>query len=293
MHAYYACATYIDAQIGRLLDVLAEEGLEENTIVVLWSDHGWKLGEFNGWGKMTNYEIDTRVPLIISAPGLPTAGQHSDELAELIDLFPTLCDLAGIETPEFVEGTSLVPNLKDTSVHVSDAAYSQYYRKHEGSEYMGYALRTDSYRFVEWRNFRTGEVTARELYDHRHDPVEAVNLAESAPPELIDQLTETLLASHPRKKLRMTPAIHSNPSPGRWRADISFQNDTETEVMIYPITPAGRRGGARKLAPGEDMTIEARIGGVYVVESRDGSIHEIHSPSLPARTVTLKSTVTD
>ena len=293
MHAYYACATYIDAQIGRLLDVLDEEGLEENTIVVLWSDHGWKLGEFNGWGKMTNYEIDTRVPMVISAPGLPTVGQHSEELAELIDLFPTLCELVGIETPDFVEGTSLVPNLKDVSVQVNDAAYSQYYRKHEGGEYMGYALRTEAHRFVEWRDFKTGEVTARELYDHRRDPSEARNLATSASTELIDQLTDTLLASHPRKKLRMTPAVHSNPSPGRWRADISFQNAAETDVMIYPITPAGRRGNAKRLAPGEDLTIEARIGGVYVVESRDGSIHEIHSPSLPPRTVVLESTIAD
>lgn len=289
MHAYYACTTYIDAQIGRLLDVLAEEGLEDNTIVVLWSDHGWKLGEFNGWGKMTNYEIDTRVPLIIAAPGLPTAGQHSNELAELLDLFPTLCDLAKIDTPEFVEGTSLFPNLKDTSVRVKDAAYSQYYRKFEGKEYMGYAIRTDEYRFIEWRDFPTGQVTAHELYDHRHDPAETVNLAETAPQEVVDQLTATLLVSHPRANLTMTPAVHSNPNRGRWKADITFCNEAGTEVMIYPITPAGHRGKAKTLLPGQEITISARIGGVYVVESRDGTISEIHSPSFPSRTVALGS----
>ncbi|MDG2128447.1 MAG: sulfatase [Fuerstiella sp.] len=288
MHAYYACVTYIDAQIGRLLDALDQEGLADNTIVVLWSDHGWKLGEFNGWGKMTNYEIDTRVPLIISAPGLPTAGQQSDELAELLDLYPTLCDLAGIATPEFVDGSSLVPNLKDTSVHVKDAAYSQYYRNFEGREYMGYAIRTSEYRFVEWRDFSTGEVTARELFDHRTDSSESINLADSAPQELIDRMTDQLLISHPRKPLTMTPPVHSNPNQPRLRADISFLNKTETTVMVFPITPRGRRGRAENLQPGVEVTIKARIGGVYVVESKDGTIHQIHSPSIPSRTIVLE-----
>ena len=94
MHGYYACVSYVDAQIGRLLDALKEEGLAKNTIVVLWSDHGWKLGEFNGWGKMTNYEIDTRVPLIISVPGMSAAGQSTESLAELLDLFPRVVNLS-------------------------------------------------------------------------------------------------------------------------------------------------------------------------------------------------------
>ena len=288
MHAYYACVTYIDAQIGRLLDALDEEGLAENTIVVLWSDHGWKLGEFNGWGKMTNYEIDTRVPLIISAPGLQTAGEQSDELAELLDLYPTLCDLAGIDTPDFVDGTSLVPNLNNVDVHVNRAAFSQYYRNFEGREYMGYAIRTNEYRFVEWRDFSTSEVTARELFDHQADHSESVNFADDAPQELIDRLTAQLLDSHPRKPLTMTPPVHSNPNQPRLRADISFLNKTETTVMVYPITPKGRRGRAKNLRPGEDVTINARIGGVYVVESQDGMIHQIHSPSLPPRTIVLE-----
>ncbi|HJN90515.1 MAG TPA: sulfatase [Verrucomicrobiota bacterium] len=112
MHAYYASISYVDAQIGRLLMALDEEGLAENTIIVLWSDHGWKLGEHNGWGKMSNYEIDTRVPFIIVAPGLETAGQTTDTPVELLDVFPTLCDLAGIDTPDFVQGESLLPLLK-------------------------------------------------------------------------------------------------------------------------------------------------------------------------------------
>ncbi len=285
MHAYYACVSYIDAQIGRLLDALDDEGIRDNTIVVLWSDHGWKLGEFNGWGKMSNYEIDTRVPLIIAGPGVDAAGQHSQDPAELLDLFPTLCELAGITVPEFVDGTSLVPNLKDTSVHTQQAAFSQYYRKFDDREYMGYAIRTNDYRFVQWREFGSGDVTARELYDHRTDHSESSNIADSADAAVIEELTALLLKEHPRKALRMIPAVHSNPNPDRWQAAISFANRLETDVMIYPITTAGRRGRVRLIEPGNEATINARIGGVYVAESRDGSVHEIHSPSIPTRTV--------
>lgn len=289
MHAYYACVSFIDAQIGRLLNELENLGVAENTIVVLWSDHGWKLGEFNGWGKMTNYEIDTRVPLIIAGPGVSGGARKSEELAELVDLFPTLCDLAGIDTPAFVEGTSLAPHLSDPGVSVNDAAFSQYYRKFDEREYIGYAMRTDSYRLVQWRDFATGEVTAHELYDHRNDHGETENIADSVDPVVMEQLTEQLIQSHPRRRLRMTPAIHSNPNPGRWRADLVFRNELQSDAMVYPISPSGRRGGAKLVSPGDEVTIAARIGGVYVVESRDGTIHEIHSPSLPTKTIVLRA----
>ena len=287
MHAYYANVSYIDALIGRLLDALDEEGLAENTVIVLWSDHGWKLGEHNGWGKMSNYEIDARVPLIIAGPGVST-GKGSKELAELLDLFPTLCELAGIDQPDFVEGTSLVPNLKDPEKLVNYAAFSQYYRRWEGKEYMGYAIRTDFHRFVEWRDFTTGEVTALELYDHEKDPSESVNLADSAPKELIDHITGTLLKSHPRKALRMTPAVHSDPTLPQLQAEISFANRKETGLLIYRIAPTGRRVREFRLPPGRNLKIEARIGTVFVIESRDGSVHQIHSPSRPARTVVIE-----
>lgn len=288
MHGYYACVSYVDTQIGRIVKALDEEGLSDNTIVVLWSDHGWKLGEFNGWGKMSNYEIDTRVPLIISSPGMRAAGQSTDSLAELLDLFPTLCELAGIETPDFVEGTSLVPVLNNPVANVNDAAFSQYHRDHEGEQYMGYAMRTPTHRFVEWRNFTTGEVTARELYDHRKDHSESENIADNAPQELLDSLTAQLLKSHPRRAQTLIPAIHSNPNRDRFPAPISFANRTATDLMIYPITPLGRRGRAQILKPGKESSINARIGGVYVVESRDGTIHQIHSPAFPHRAITIE-----
>ncbi|TWU54531.1 Choline-sulfatase [Rubripirellula tenax] len=287
IHGYYACVSYVDAQIGRLLDALEDEGLADKTIVVLWSDHGWKLGESRGWGKMTNYEIDARVPLIIAGPNLPAAGQSTDQLAELLDLYPTLCEMAGLETPSFTDGNSLVPILNDAVASVRESATSQYYRSFNGGQYMGYSMRTDEYRFIEWRDFETGLVTDRELYDHRSGDVESENIATTAPKELVDQLTKQLLQSHPRKGLVMTPAIHSDPSPGRWPAELQLNNQTETTLMAFPITPTGRRGRVTRIEPGKAATFNARIGGVYVVESIDGTVHEVHSPSYPPRQVVI------
>lgn len=295
VHGYHACVSYIDAQIGRLLKALDEEGLTENSIVVLWSDHGWKLGEYRGWGKMSNYEIDTRVPFIISAPGMKaTAGESTESLAELLDIYPTLCELTGVECPAFVEGTSLVPVLRNTDARVHQAAVSQYYRRHEGDEFIGYALRTDKYRYVEWRDFATGKVTAVELYDHSGEAQpflghrEAKNLADSAEPELLKELSEMLRSTHPPRELTLTPAVHTNPSgPGRLAVRFSFRNEYAGAVTVYAIQPTGRRSRGRRLAPGQSVSYKARIGGVFVVESHDGTIHEIHSPSWPEKTVVI------
>lgn len=291
MHAYYACVSYVDAQIGRLMTALDEEGLAENTIVVLWSDHGWKLGEYRGWGKMSNYEIDARVPLIISAPGMKTAGQKTNQLVELLDLYPTLCDLASIDKPKFLDGSSLAPILNDTTVKIHDGAVNQYYRKLNGDEYMGYSIRTVDYRLVEWRNFKTGEVTARELFDHRsgHSEAEDENIIDDAKDDVVATLTEELLKTHPRRGLVMTPAIHTNPTKGRWNVKLTFQNKTQGDVVVYNISSTGRRANSKKLKPNEDVRYNAHIGGVFVVESKDGRIYEIHSPSLPARTVVIKN----
>ena len=233
MHGYYACVSYIDAQIGRLLDIVEEEGLLENTIIVLWSDHGWKLGEYRGWGKMTNYEIDARVPLIISSPQIETAGQKTDSLAELLDLFPTLCELAKIEKPDFLEGSSLLPVLNDTSTIVREGAVNQYYRRSEGGV-MGYALRTNSYRFIEWRKMATGEVITRELYDHQTEHSESHNIIEEVDPELIERLTEQLLTTHPRKSLTLLPAVHASTKP----QTVPVQLPSKTNIHTKSSSPA-------------------------------------------------------
>ena len=293
LHSYYACVSYVDAQIGRLLQVLEEEGLADNTIVVLWSDHGWKLGEYAAWGKRTNYEIDTRVPLIISAPGMKTSGQRTQQVVELLDLFPTLCDLTGIEIPDFVDGKSLQPVLNDPNQAVHDGAMSQYYRKVDDDEYMGYAIRTPRYRFVEWRDFTSGKVKARELYDHETDSAEKNNIIESASDELVQQLTDLLLATNPRAKLVMEPAIRTSSDPNRLEVGITFVNETDTTLLLNYIRPNGRRawklGAVKKIEPGDELTFEkARIGNVYVVESEDGKIYQIHSPSFPHRPIVIK-----
>ena len=181
-HGYYASVSYVDAQVGRLLDALDELGLSENTIVVLWGDHGWKLGEHGSWAKMTNYEIDTHAPLIVRAPDGLGRGQKVDNLVEFVDIYPTLSELAGLPVPAHLQGVSLVPLMKDPGQPWKSAVFSQFLREGiwiapDDIEYMGYAVRTDRYRYVTWMNRETGEFMVSELYDHQADPGENVNLA--------------------------------------------------------------------------------------------------------------------
>jgi len=148
--------------------------------VVFWSDHGFHLGEHNLWAKTTNYELDTRVPLIVAAPGTARAGARTRALVELIDLFPTLADLAGLPAATGVEGVSLAPLLRDPSLAGKPVVSSQHPHPSYGkATHMGYALRTDQHRYVEWRDLVTGAVAARELYDHRTDARETVNLIDA------------------------------------------------------------------------------------------------------------------
>lgn len=189
VHAYAACVSYVDAQIGRLLEAVGDD-----VIVVLWSDHGWHLGEMSAWGKMTNYEIATRVPFMISQPG--RAGERTRALVELVDLYPTLCDLAGTEKPAHLEGESLASVLADPSIETG-VALSQYER-YNGKMH-GRALRTDRYRFVRWEDEK-GELLARELFDHSNDPAEQNNIAEDADKALVDKLEQQLLEALREKK---------------------------------------------------------------------------------------------
>ena len=191
-HGYYAAISYMDAQMGRVLDELDRLGLKDNTIVVLWGDHGWKLGEHGAWCKHTNVENDTNAPLLISVPGLSTAGQKAQSLAEFVDIYPTLAELCGLPLPDHLAGTSLVPVLRDPTAVVKSAALSRYPRPYQGQQLMGYSMRTDRYRFTRWlRRDDHSKVEAVELYDEQADPQENVNLA-NAPEhaELVSKLTE-------------------------------------------------------------------------------------------------------
>ena len=172
VHAYAACVSYVDAQVGKVLDELQRLGLEENTVVVLWGDHGWKLGEHGSWCKHTNFEIDTRAPLIVRAPGRGVRGERRSEIVEFLDIYPTLCELCGLEVPPHCEGRSFGPLLGESGGWTKTAAFSQYPR----GDVMGNAVRTDRYRYVEWMG-EDREVQARELYDHNADPAENVNVA--------------------------------------------------------------------------------------------------------------------
>ena len=185
-HAYYACVSYIDAQVGRVLDELEAQGLADNTIVALWSDHGYHLGEKDLWGKTTNFELDTRVPMILRVPGQEPG--VSSSLVELVDLYPTLADLAGLPVGDHLQGSSLAPLVKDPSQVVKTAAFSQFSR----SGKRGYSIRTPSRRYTEWIDLETGEVTDRLLFDQDSDPGESKNLAPEADPKQIAEMSRLL-----------------------------------------------------------------------------------------------------
>jgi arylsulfatase A-like enzyme len=194
-HGYYAAISYMDAQLGKVLDELDRLGLTEKTIIVLWGDHGWKLGEHAGWCKHSNVENDTNAPLLISVPRLNTAGKHTDALAEFVDIYPTLAELCGLSLPPHLEGTSLVPVLRDPAQSVKSAAFSQYPRSADGKHLMGYSMRTERYRFTRWVSKADhSKVDAVELYDEQVDPQENVNIAQDPKnAELIAGLTEQWL----------------------------------------------------------------------------------------------------
>lgn len=170
---YAACVSYIDAQVGRVLGELDRLGLRENTVVVFWGDHGYHLGENGIWGKATNFELTTRVPLIVSAPGMEAAGGRTTALVELVDLYPTLCELSGLSLPEGLEGTSLVPLLNDPDTPWKKAAFSQF--PLQGA--MGRTMRTERWRFTRWAKNAEKDIVGLELYDLEADPAANVNLA--------------------------------------------------------------------------------------------------------------------
>lgn len=193
-HGYYAAISYTDAQIGKLLAELDRLGLRENTIVVLWGDHGWKLGEHDAWCKHSTSENDTNAPLIISAPGMKSAGSHTRALVEFVDIYPTLCDLAGLPLPGHLEGVSAKPVLEQPDRAWKSAAFSQYPRSKGQSGkpngLMGYSMRTDRYRLTVWVDRKDhSKIEAVELYDHQVDPMENNNIAgEPANTELVGHL---------------------------------------------------------------------------------------------------------
>jgi len=195
VHGYHAAASFADAQIGRLLAALKEKGLAENTIVILWGDHGWHLGDHGMWCKHTNYEMATRAALVMRIPGQKATGKPSERFVEFVDIFPTLAEVCGLPKPEGVEGFSFAPLLNDPKKEWKLAAFSQYPRgSKETGPLMGYAVRTEGYRYVEWRKKGTADVVSRELYDHKADPNEDVNIADDSKNRAIIEQHAKILA---------------------------------------------------------------------------------------------------
>lgn len=191
IHGYYAGVSYVDTQIGKVLSELKKLGLDENTIVVLWGDHGFHLGELGIWTKHVNYEIANNIPLMIKAPGVTKAGSSTDQLAETVDIYPTLAELAGLPRPNTtqpLDGESMVPVLKNPDTRVSDHAYHTYPR---GGK-IGRAIRTDRYRLVEWKEIGANPDSADiELYGYSEGPVEQENIANERP-EVVKRLRSIL-----------------------------------------------------------------------------------------------------
>ncbi|MGC6581665.1 MAG: sulfatase [Akkermansiaceae bacterium] len=191
IHGYYASTSYVDAQIGKVITALNDLELAENTIIVLWGDHGFHLGDLGIWTKHTNYEQANRIPLVIVAPGTTKPNTSTRQLAESVDVFPTLCELAGLPAPKGpqpIDGKSLVPVLKDPAVRIRDHAYHVYPKQK-----IGRAIRTERYRLVEWGD-------EYELYDYQSDPHETENLATQKP--VVFEKLNSILASYPQPKKR-------------------------------------------------------------------------------------------
>jgi len=176
-HGYYAATSYVDAQVGKVLDALDRLGLTEKTIVVLWGDHGWHLGDLGMWGKHTTYEFSLRSPLVVRAPGLtPAEGAVARNVVESVDIYPTLADVSGLPVPETVDGESLRPHLTDpTRRDGEEETAFGYWRR---GDWWGKTIRTDRYRLTRWTN-EEKERTQIELYDHWVDPHETENVAEA------------------------------------------------------------------------------------------------------------------
>lgn len=185
-HAYYAAVSYADAQVGKVLDELERLGLADNTVVVIWGDHGWHLGDQTIWGKHTTFERSSRSALMIRTPGMPSPGVSAAGLVETLDLYPTLADYAGLEAPADLTGLSLRPMLEDPAHPGKDSAFSYWRARH--------TMRTDRYRIVQHEE--PGDGPEFELFDHQSDPNETRSVA-AEQPEVVESLRASLAAQSP------------------------------------------------------------------------------------------------
>jgi arylsulfatase A-like enzyme/dienelactone hydrolase len=239
IHGYYACVSYVDAQLGKILDALEASGEADNTIIVLWGDHGYHLGDHGMWCKHTNYEQATRVPFMIIDPRNPDNidGGKTPTPVELVDTFATLCDLAGIEAPTGIEGVSLKPILSHANKQVKPFAVSQFPRYVGDHEIMGYSWRGPRYRYIEWEDTRfreggtQGSVIDIELYDYYVDPKETRNLATD--PDYADVLDDLQREASIYKYVERADTEAGKASRPDWLAvaDVSTAVDPTAEMV--------------------------------------------------------------
>ncbi len=211
IHGYHAATSYTDAQIGKVIAELDRLDLAKNTIIVLWGDHGWHLGDHGMWCKHTNYEQAAHIPFLVIAPGVAKAGAKTGALMETVDIYPSLCEMAGLPVPQGLDGASFVSALKDPIAgKTKDAVFHVYPR----GQLLGRAVRTERYRLVEWKKIgEPADAAVFELYDYQTDPAETKNLA-SEKSEVVAQL-RALLATQPEAKPQVTAKNQTDQKPAK------------------------------------------------------------------------------
>ncbi|MDB6130510.1 MAG: sulfatase [Verrucomicrobiales bacterium] len=231
IHGYHAAVSYVDAQLGRVLDELDRLGLASNTIIVLWGDHGWHLGDHGWWSKHDNYEQTTRIPFIVLAPGVTKGGKRaSNALVETVDIYPTLAELAGLpipKTPQGLDGKSFVPVLRNPELANKEFLYHAFPR----GERIGRALRTTRYRLVEWKIPGSAATTADlELYDYETDPLETRNMANEKP-EVVSSM-RAMLAKLPEAKPQISISKPMGEQEKRDRTALFQKKDTNQDGKL-------------------------------------------------------------
>jgi iduronate 2-sulfatase len=206
-HGYFAGISFLDAQVGTVLAALDRHGLADSTVIVFCGDHGYHVGEHGLWAKTSCFEHDAHVPLFVVPPKCRQAGKKTEALVELVDLYPTLVELCSLPAVPGLEGKSLRPVLDDAAATVKPAAFTQHPRPaypdrtEKGlPDAMGYSVRTVKVRYTEWRDWETGKLLGRELYDHRKDPVEMNNIIDdgTADAAALNEAVELLARQFPR-----------------------------------------------------------------------------------------------
>ena len=223
IHGYHAAISYMDAQVGKVLDALDASPLKDNTVIVLWGDHGWHLGDHGMWSKHTNYEQATRIPLLVKAAG-QTKGGASGAMVETVDIYPTLCELAGLKTPEKLDGISFAPLVTGKNAQGERDHVTHVFPR---GNRLGRAIRTPTHRFVEWKTIGAPADTAEvELYDYAADPLERKNLAREQP-ETVARM-RGLLAKQPEAR----PQVQGKPAQGNDRATLFTRRDQNKDGKL-------------------------------------------------------------